>query len=157
MKKMLVVPAAALMLCLSWHGLPQAAGPQMSPIDRHLRSMPKETGFPVGTIIKAEGRSELYIMVPVGRAAHIPTTQIINCFGIQDRKPVVISRRELSSIPTSPLLLKSPGGNIYRISGDRKRLITSPAVFERLGYDPASVLPMTDAQLNCIRDGDPIR
>jgi hypothetical protein len=30
-------------------------------------------------------------------------------------------------------------------------------VFERLGYDPASVLPMTDAQLNCIRDGEPVR
>jgi len=135
----------------------QAAGPHESPIGDRLQSPPKGTGYPVGTIVKAEGRSELYIMVPVGRAAHIATLQIINCLGIQNRQPVVISKQELGSIPSSPLLLKSPGGNIYRISGDRKRLITSPAVFERLGYDPASVLQMTDDQLNCIRDGDPIR
>lgn len=156
MKRMMMVLPASLLLIFAWCSHPQAADQYTSPIGDHLQSLPK-AGYPVGTIVKAEGRSELYIMVPVGRAAHIPTMQIIDCLGIQNRQPVVISRRELSSIPTSPLLLKSPGGNIYRISGDRKRLITSPAVFERLGYDPASVLPMTDAQLNCIRDGDPIR
>jgi hypothetical protein len=150
MKKMLI-PAAAAILLFAWGNPAQAAGPD------YLQSLQIQASHPVGTIVRAEGRSELYIMVPVGRAAHIPTVQIVNCLGMQNRQPVVISRQELSSIPTSPLLLKSPGGNIYRISGDRKRLITSPAVFERLGYDPASVLPMTDTQLNCIRDGEPIR
>ncbi|HHO48572.1 MAG TPA: hypothetical protein ENN06_09025 [Desulfobacteraceae bacterium] len=156
MKKMLV-PAAAVILILTWCSLPQAADQPRPKTQEFLQSLQTQAGYPVGTVIKAEGRSELYIMVPVGRAAHIPTVQILKCLDLQDRKPVVISRQELGAIPTSPLLLRSPGGNIYRISGDRKRLITSPAVFERLGYDPASVLPMTDAQLNCIRDGEPVR
>lgn len=122
-----------------------------------FNTMRQKSGYAVGTIVKAQGRPELYMMVPVGRAALIPTMTIINCLGIQDRRPVEISPRELKEMAKSPLLLKSPGGTIYRISGDRKRPIANPAVFQRLGYDPASVLPMTDAQLNCIKDGDPIQ
>lgn len=110
-------------------------------------------GYPVGTIVKVDGRPNLYMMVPVGKAAHIPTVKIIQCLGIENRKPVYIKKDELKAMPKSPLLLRSPAGAIYRIDGDRKRHISSPAVFHKRGYDPASVLPMTDQQLNCIPDG----
>lgn len=110
-------------------------------------------GYPVGTIVKVDGRPNLYMMVPVGKAAHIPTVKIIQCLGIENRKPVHITKDELKAMPTSPLLLSSPAGAIYRIDGDKKRHISSPAEFQRRGYDPASVLPMTDQQLNCIPDG----
>jgi hypothetical protein len=132
------------------------SGSCASDVQQELNDIRAQGNFPVGTIVKAEGRPELYMMVPVGKAAHIPTVQVLSCLGIQDRTPLVISRERLKALPKTPLLLKSPGGDIYKISGDRKRLITSPAAFEQQGFDPASVLPMTDAQLNCIKDGRPI-
>lgn len=110
-------------------------------------------GYPVGTIVKVDGDPALFMMVPVGKAAHIPNVKIIQCLGIENRKPVYIRKDELNAMPKSPLLLRSPSGAIYRIDGDRKRHFSNPAAFQKQGLDPASVLPMTDQQLNCIPDG----
>lgn len=113
-------------------------------------------GYGVGTIVKVDGESAEYMMVPVGKAAHIPHPLIIQCLGIQNRTPVYVRKDELNAMPKSALLFKSPAGAIYVIKGDRKRHVANQASFQRHGFDPASVLPMTDAQLNCIPDGPPM-
>ncbi len=115
-----------------------------------------QAGYSVGTIIKVDGEPAEYMMVPVGKAAHIPDPKIIQCLGIQNRQPVYVRKDALNAMPKSPLLFSSPAGSIYMIQGDRKRHISNSASFQKLKLDPASVLPMTDAQLNCIPDGSPM-
>ena len=116
----------------------------------------KGTGYPVGSVAQLEGTQEIYIMVPVKRAAHVPSVAVFQCLGLQAKQRFTITRNEMKGLKKSPLLLKGPDGKVYEISGEQKRHLASPAAMQRRGYDPASVLPATDAQLNCIKSGPPL-
>ncbi len=116
-----------------------------------------QAGRPVGAIIKTANSDALYIMVPIGKKAHIPSVRALNCLQLQNRVPVVVSDAEFSSYPSTPLLIKSPRGEIYLVEGDKKRHIVNPAAFQRHNYDPVTVLPMLDPQIYCLEDGPEIR
>jgi len=118
-----------------------------------MSSLAAQAEQPVGEIVKTATSPQLFIMVPVGRAALIPSPMILQCLRLQNRRPVIISDVELNRYPKAPLLLRSPSGTIYRIDGNRKLHITSQEVFLRLNYDPVSLLSMLDDQLACIPDG----
>ncbi len=113
-------------------------------------------GQPVGALVKSPNDSKLYIMVPVGKVAYIPTVVVLQCLKLQNRAHTVISQAELNSYPKTELLLQSRAGAIYMVKGDKKHHIANASAFQRRNLDPSSVLPMMDDQLNCLQDGAPL-
>ena len=119
-------------------------------------SLTAMAGQPVGALVQTPNDSKLYIMVPVGKAAHIPTVRVLQCLRLQNRAHTIISQAELNSYPKTELLLQSRAGAIYMIKGDKKHHIVNAAAFQRRNLDPNTVLPMMDDQLNCLQDGAPL-
>jgi len=109
-----------------------------------------------GSVVQAEGRPELYLVLPGGRVAHIQTVQVLRCLGLQGIPPHVVPPPALREMPRLPLLLRGPEGRIYRVEGSTKRHIQNPEVMRQLGYPMDAPLSVGPRELHCIADGSPL-
>ena len=63
----------------------------------------------------------------------------------------------ISKISTSTFLVKGQDQKIYLVDKDKRYWISNANLFDRLGYDWNSVIPINQAQINNIPEGEPIR
>jgi len=91
------------------------------------------------------------------KACWIPSESIFKALGYDMKTVIQIPDKEMMQFPKEQLLLRGSNDKIYRAENDKKRWVTTAALFTRLGYDWNSVLTVSDAQLKNIPEGEPVK
>ena len=108
-----------------------------------------------GTLLNVPGDSALYFVIN-GYAAHVPSPKVYQCLQLPGHDVQKITRAQLDSLPKTSFLVEGGDGHIYRVDGDRKRLVPNMDVFKRLGFNDAQVMHLPAAMVNCIPNGTPL-
>lgn len=108
-----------------------------------------------GTLLNVPGDTALYFVIN-GYAAHVPSVKVSQCLQLPGHEVQKVTRAQLDSLPKTSFLVEGGDGKIYRVDGDRKRLVPNMDVFKRLGFNDAQVMHLPAAMVNCIPDGTPL-
>ena len=108
-----------------------------------------------GTLLNVPGDSALYFVIN-GYAAHVPSPAVSQCLQLPGHEVQKVTRAQLDTLPKTSFLVEGGDGKIYRVDGDRKRLVPNMDVFKRLGFKDAQVMHLPAAMVNCIPNGTPL-
>lgn len=110
-----------------------------------------------GIVVKSRTAATLYFVTPGRSLAGIPSSEVYNCLKLSGQNHYNMRQDEIDALKKTDFLVRDPEGRIYLIEGTTKRHISSPAAFERNGYDPKEVVTISKEKLNCIADGKPVQ
>jgi hypothetical protein len=108
-----------------------------------------------GTLLNVPGDTALYFVIN-GYAAHVPSPKVSQCLQLPGHEVVKVTKAQLDAMPKTPFLVEGGDGKIYRVDGERKRLVPNMDVFNRLGFKNEQVMHLPAAMVNCIPDGTPL-
>lgn len=114
---------------------------------------------PNETLVKTADSGTIYKLILETRRA-FPTAEVFLSHGYQWSQVVTISRSEMSRYANASnvqfcdgTLLKGISANVYVIEYGKKRLFTSPEVFEAFGYRWENIMTVSDTLINSIPTG----
>lgn len=116
--------------------------------------------FPDGALVKAKDSEDgaIYLIVNGAKRPFASMTALVSRY--DPNKVLNVAGEELEKYNTGYLIdfsnysvVQSPAGNKYLIDGLTKRAISSDEAFRQLGFNPAEVEAVTDAQLANYTDG----
>ena len=136
--------------------------------DTQLAAIPESAAitlgdsYPTGAVLQDTSTGALFY-VEAGRKYPIIHTSLLKA-NYPSFKIAAVTTDALDAFTTSlPVtfhdgaLVKGSGPNVYVISNQQKRLITSESVFKTIGYQWNSVIVTSDAVLDLHPTGDPIQ
>lgn len=117
--------------------------------------------YPAGVCVVTEkGR---YLIQKDGKKYRIPTEAIFKSWSfplIIESTEVALSNHPLAVLKIGfrdgSLLNNIADGKLYLVSAGRLRHIVDPAVFDRLGINHSTATLVSDAEINIMRQGEPI-
>jgi hypothetical protein len=114
-----------------------------------------------GTLIKAAGHNEVYIVNKDGQLSHITALELFNQKGFNWKDVKTISYKELQKLPkTQPLLfptgslLKGQGDVVYLVQGKCLKPIKSARIFESYGFNWEDIITLSSGELAYYDNGD---
>lgn len=124
-------------------------------------------GYPDGTLLKSSLYSEIYV-IKSGQKEWIKSVEEFNAGGYKWENIKVISQEELSSIPAysgggsiasnpssypeGTLLKTAESFKVYVIISGKKKWISTPEVFETLGYEWGNIKIVAKSDLDKVAD-----
>lgn len=120
------------------------------------------TQLPDGTLVKVVDNPDVWLLEN-GKKRHI-ISELALVSRYNPALIVDIAQADLDTYERGPviefaaysLLRGNPSGNIYLLTIDKKRLITSMDVFRTIGFNPEEIEEVSDEQLMLIPDGKEI-
>ncbi len=91
------------------------------------------------------------------KACWIQSEKILKAMGWDIKTAVAVSDDALNKFPKTQFLVRGGGDKVYLVDREKKFWISNAELFNRLGYDWNAVLTVSDAQLNKIPEGVPIK
>ncbi len=121
-------------------------------------------GYPDGTLIRAENSSDVWIIENNKRRKFAVSAEEFvklnfkwaDIQGVSDKDLEVYKEGKPIIYGPDGSLLREPGSKVYFIESGRKRWISSPALFNKLGYKWEDVKELSEAELESILDGRPM-
>ncbi|MFA5076542.1 MAG: hypothetical protein WC480_03960 [Patescibacteria group bacterium] len=117
--------------------------------------------YPDGSLLQVKGEADVWYIQYDTRRIIKSKAVLLSRFNIE--QIIQVSKSDLEAYPTGwPIslanysLVRSPHGSIYLIVDDERRLITSDAVFKKIGWNPEEVMDVADVDLNNYFEGLPI-
>ena len=116
--------------------------------------------FPDGALVKASsGDDTIYLIVDEEKRAFGSTTALVSRY--DPNKVLAIAPEELAKYSeglsidyANYSVLETTGGDRYLIDGLEKRSIVSEEAFRQLGYNPAEIIEVKEAELEAYRSGE---
>ena len=116
--------------------------------------------FPNRTLIKAKNNDRVF-MLEDGLKRHIPNPRVFEDQGLKWGDIEEVEPDEIDVLPEAdPLsysegtLIKGDGNDVYAISNDEKRKITSIEAFEKLKYNWKNIIKVDNAELALYTNGE---
>ncbi len=135
----------------------------MMPFKRRKQPEPQKkisqrVNFPYGLFVEVDGN---YFHIRKGLRARIPTKRIFDSWNAQS---ISVTPEAVAHIPVGgkmgyrdgSLICDFSDGKIYLISENKRRLITSPDVFDLYGLDKGKMIWASADEVNIQKEGEPL-
>lgn len=117
-----------------------------------------KTDFPTGLCVEANGK---YYLIRNNTRLRYPTDRVWESWSL----PAIPCEYDaIKHIPLAgslgfrdgSLILNYADGKIYLVSANKRRLITSPDVYERYGLDRENIIEVSQDEIDLQREGEPL-
>lgn len=112
--------------------------------------------IPILKFIKEKNKDDIYLITESGFKRALPNSRILNLYGKSADILVADDSKIINLLPENRLIRAKGDDKVYFLEQKIKRWITSPEVFEKMGFDWLEVVEIDPEEMNYYPEATPM-